>query len=101
MNAPSSTVEPAAVKKRFAGFGNNGEGAIKRLREIAKVREVIEQKYKAALAEAKKFQSECEDSWRAFLQNPFSVDLRKVALLRVEGEVAAEIFAHLYRRGTW
>src|SRR5713101_1191413 len=96
MNASSSFVRKVMQPKV------SGEQALAKLREIAKKRDEIERRYNRALAEAKEFQSECDSSWRDFIRDPCSIgDLRKVAMLRVQAEVATEMFGHLYRRGDW
>ena len=77
---------------------NGGEGAVGRLRQIAQRRDEIEKRFNGVLDEAKKLQTEAAESWQAFLQDPTSVDIRKLAQLRVQQDVVTEIFALLYRR---
>ena len=95
MNA-TATVEPA--KRSFVRKIVNAEGAIEALQKMVKRRDEIEKRFNSVVDQAKRLQTEAAESWRAFLQDPSSVDIRKLAELRVQEDVVTEICALLYRR---
>jgi hypothetical protein len=98
MNATETAVEPAAVKKRFAGFGNNGEGALNRLREMVKRETEIAQKYKSVLDECKKVEAEVATATAEFESNPTPDGVHKLITIRLRSREATEIFAALDQR---
>jgi len=104
MNTTSSTVEePVAVKKRFAGFGNNGgAAAIKRLRAMAQREAEIIAKWKSVLDECKKIEAEAATAQREFDANPTPDGVHKLITIRLRAREATEIFGtvdQLVRRG--